>query len=96
MSLTKKGNIMTEQEFKQALDNLVLGALGDGMDVGAVLGGLAVVQRFTQVVYDMAIVKQITTNAAQQAQQMQVQEVVEQQKATPAKKTTKAKPKAVK
>ena len=82
---------MTEQEFKQALDNLVLGALNDNMDVGAVLGALAVVQRFTQVVYDMALVERINKNA----QQVQVQEVPEP-KTSPAKKTTKAKPKAVK
>ena len=52
MSLTKKGNIMTEQEFKQALDKVVLEGINK-LGPGVVLGGLAIVSRFTEVVYDM-------------------------------------------
>ena len=59
MSLTKKGNIMTEQEFKQALDKVVLEGISK-LGAGVVLGSLAVVTRFTEVVYDMQTVERLT------------------------------------
>lgn len=60
MNLTKKGNIMTEQEFKQALDKVVLEGISK-LGAGVVLGSLAVVTRFTEVVYDMQTVERLTT-----------------------------------
>jgi len=63
MSLTKKGNIMTEQEFKQALDKVVLDGINK-VGAGVVLGALAVVTRFTEVVYDMQTVGRLTQTEA--------------------------------
>ena len=59
MSLTKKGNIMTEQEFKQALDKVVLEGISK-VGAGVVLGSLAVVTRFTEVVYDVQTVNRLS------------------------------------
>ena len=68
MSLTKKGNIMTEQEFKQELDKVVLTGINT-VGAGVVLGALAVVTRFTEVVYDMnTVVKLQEATAAAAAQ----------------------------
>ena len=64
MSLTKKGNIMTEQEFKQALDKVVLEGINK-LGAGVVLGSLAVVTRFTEVVYDMQTVERLHQNAVE-------------------------------
>ena len=64
MSLTKKGNIMTEQEFKQALDKVVLEGINK-LGAGTVLGSLAVVTRFTEVVYDMQTVERLHQNAVE-------------------------------
>ncbi len=69
MSLTKKGNIMTEQEFKQALDKVVLEGINK-LGPGVVLGGLAIVSRFTEVVYDMNTVANLqaaTQKAAEES-----------------------------
>ena len=55
---------MTEEEFKKALDQVVLNGINQ-VDAGVVLGALAVVTRFTEVVYDMGLVKQLETNATQ-------------------------------
>ena len=65
MSLTKKGNIMTEQEFKQALDKVVLEGINK-LGAGTVLGSLAVVTRFTEVVYDMQTVERLHQNAVEE------------------------------
>lgn len=64
MSLTKKGNIMTEQEFKQALDKVVLEGINK-LGAGVVLGSLAVVTRFTEVVYDMQTVERLHQSAVE-------------------------------
>ena len=64
MNLTKKGNIMTEQEFKQALDKVVLEGISK-LGAGVVLGSLAVVTRFTEVVYDMQTVERLHQNAVE-------------------------------
>lgn len=64
MSLTKKGNIMTEQEFKQALDKVVLEGINK-LGAGTVLGSLAVVTRFTEVVYDMQTVERLHQNTVE-------------------------------
>ena len=56
---------MTEQEFKQALDKVIL----DGINqhgAGVVLGALAVVTRFTEVVYDMNTVARLQQNTEQE------------------------------
>lgn len=50
---------MTEQEFKQALDKVVLDGINK-VGAGVVLGALAVVTRFTEVVYDMQTVGRLT------------------------------------
>lgn len=60
---------MTEQEFKQALDKVVL----DGINqhgAGIVLGALAVVTRFTEVVYDMNTITRLQQNTQEQEQQV--------------------------
>jgi hypothetical protein len=64
LSIVKKGKKMTEEEFKKALDQVVLNGINQ-VDAGVVLGALAVVTRFTEVVYDMGLVKQLETNATQ-------------------------------
>jgi UDP-N-acetyl-D-mannosaminuronic acid transferase (WecB/TagA/CpsF family) len=64
LSIVKKGKKMTEEEFKKALDQVVLNGINQ-VGAGVVLGSLAVVTRFTEVVYDMDLVKQLETNATQ-------------------------------
>lgn len=64
MSLTKKGNFMTEQEFKQTLDKVVLEGINK-LGAGVVLGSLAVVTRFTEVVYDMQAVDRLHQSAVE-------------------------------
>jgi hypothetical protein len=64
LSIVKKGKKMTEEEFKKALDQVVLNGINQ-VGAGVVLGSLAVVTRFTEVVYDMGLVKQLETNATQ-------------------------------
>jgi hypothetical protein len=49
---------MTEEEFKKALDEVVLKGINQ-LSAGVVLGALAVVSRFTEVVYDMHVVAQL-------------------------------------
>ena len=64
LSIVKKGKKMTEEEFKKALDQVVLNGINQ-VGAGVVLGALAVVTRFTEVVYDMGLVKELETNATQ-------------------------------
>lgn len=49
---------MTEQEFKTALDQVVLNGINQ-VGAATVLGALAIVSRFTEVVYDMSIVSRL-------------------------------------
>jgi hypothetical protein len=49
---------MTEQEFKVALDEIVLKGINQ-LGAGVVLGSLAIVSRFTEVVYDMSTVARL-------------------------------------
>jgi hypothetical protein len=49
---------MTEQEFKQALDEVVLKGINT-VGAATVLGALAIVNRFTEVVYDMSVVSRL-------------------------------------
>lgn len=56
---------MTEQEFKQALDQVVLEGINK-LGAGVVLGSLAIVSRFTEVVYDMNTVTRLQQNTEQQ------------------------------
>jgi hypothetical protein len=49
---------MTEQEFKQALDEVVLKGINT-VGAATVLGALAIVTRFTEVIYDMDIVARL-------------------------------------
>ncbi len=55
---------MTEQEFKQALDKVVLEGINN-VGVNIVLGTLAVVTRFTEVVYDMQTVERLGQSAVE-------------------------------
>ena len=58
---------MTEEDFKKALDQVVLGAINE-IGAAPVLGALAIVTRFTQVVYDTSVVARLQTNTEQNAQ----------------------------
>jgi hypothetical protein len=49
---------MTEQEFKQALDEVVLKGINT-VGAATVLGTLAIVTRFTEVIYDMDVVARL-------------------------------------
>jgi hypothetical protein len=53
---------LTEELFKKALDELVLRGLNE-LSAGTVLGTLAVVSRFTEVVYDMNVVAKLRPKA---------------------------------
>lgn len=53
---------MTEQEFKTALDKVVLDGIR-ALGAGTVLGTLAIVTRFTEVVYDMDTMSRLQTAA---------------------------------
>jgi hypothetical protein len=76
MNLITKGNFMTEQEFKQALDKVVLEGINQH-GAGVVLGALAVVSRFTEVVYDMSTVARLQQNSEAQAAPSSEQKVAE-------------------
>ncbi len=65
---------MTEQEFKTALDEVVLKGINE-LGASTVLGALAVVSRFTEVVYDMDVVARLQ---AMRESKAEVQEVEEQ------------------
>jgi hypothetical protein len=62
---------MTEQEFKTALDQVVLKGINE-LGASTVLGALAIVSRFTEVVYDMDVVERVQTMRESKAE---VQEV---------------------
>ena len=53
---------MTEQEFKQALDEVVLKGI-NAVGAATVLGTLAIVTRFTEVIYDMDIVARLQADS---------------------------------
>jgi hypothetical protein len=53
---------MTEQEFKQALDEVVLKGINT-VGAATVLGALAIVNRFTEVVYDMSVVSRLQASS---------------------------------
>ena len=53
---------MTEQEFKQALDEVVLKGI-NALGAATVLGTLAIVTRFTEVVYDMSVVSRLQADS---------------------------------
>lgn len=52
---------MTEQEFKKALDEIVLKGI-NVIGASTVLGALAIVTRFTEVIYDTEVVSRLQTN----------------------------------
>lgn len=56
---------MNEQEFKAALDQVVLNGINK-LGAGVVLGALAIVSRFTEVVYDMNTVARLQQNQEDQ------------------------------
>jgi len=49
---------MTEEEFKKALDEVVLKGINT-LGAATVLGTLAIVNRFTEVIYDMSVVSRL-------------------------------------
>ena len=53
---------MTEQEFKKALDEVVLTGIKE-VGSSTVLGALAIVTRFTEVIYDSEVISRLQTNA---------------------------------
>ena len=57
---------MTEEQFKKALDEVVLKGVND-LGAGTVLGALAIVTRFTEVIYDMNVVSQLQQTAVEKA-----------------------------
>lgn len=63
---------MNEQEFKKALDSVVLEGINK-LGPGVVLGALAIVSRFTEVIYDVNTMRNLQTNA-EQAQKEQTSE----------------------
>ena len=74
LSIVKKGKKMTEQEFKTALDEVVLKGINE-LGASTVLGALAIVTRFTEVLYDMDVVARLQ---AMRESKATVQEVEEQ------------------
>jgi predicted ATPase len=62
-----KGNNMTEQEFKSALDEIVLKGV-NSVGSSTVLGALAIVTRFTEIIYDMEIVSKIQSSSTEKGQ----------------------------
>lgn len=67
LSILKKGMKMNEEEFKKALDQVVLGAINE-IGPAPVLGALAIVTRFTQVVYDTSVVARLAQNPQKAAE----------------------------
>jgi hypothetical protein len=49
---------MTEEEFKKALDEVVLKGINT-LGAATVLGTLAIANRFTEVIYDMSVVSRL-------------------------------------
>lgn len=87
--LTKKGNIMskiTEQEFKQALDQLITAGL-NSLDVAVVYGQLSITKQFVEVVYDTNVVQYLERMRQQQAiaqeaaRQLEAQQAANDEKA---------------
>lgn len=60
---------MTEQEFKAALNQVVLNGINE-LGAGVVLGSLAIVTRFTEVVYDMNTVARLQQNKEEQKEKV--------------------------
>ena len=59
-------NKITEQEFKQALDQLVTAGL-NSLDVAVVYGQLSITKQFVEVVYDTNVVQYLDKMRQQQA-----------------------------
>jgi hypothetical protein len=69
---------MNEEEFKKALDELVLNAINQ-LGAGTVLGALSIVSRFTEVVYDMNVVSRLQAQNQKQPEAA-IEDVVEKDK----------------
>lgn len=74
LSIVKKGIKMTEQEFKTALDEVVLKGINE-LGASTVLGALAIVTRFTEVLYDMDVVARLQAMRESKAEVQEVEEV---------------------
>lgn len=65
---------MTEQEFKQQLDQVITNGLNT-LGVGVVYSSLATINRFVEVVYDASVIENINAQrAAHQAAQIKAAE----------------------
>jgi polyhydroxyalkanoate synthesis regulator phasin len=73
LSIVKKGKKMTEEEFKKALDEVVLKGINE-LGASTVLGALAVVSRFTEVVYDMDVVARLQAIRESKAEVQEVEQ----------------------
>lgn len=58
---------MTEQEFRQELDQVVTKGLNT-LDVGIVYGQLATIKQFVEVVYDLNVANHIQKMQAQRSE----------------------------
>jgi hypothetical protein len=73
LSIVKKGKKMTEEEFKTALDQVVLKGINE-LGASTVLGALAIVTRFTEVLYDMDVVARLQAMRESKAEVQQVEQ----------------------
>jgi hypothetical protein len=73
LSIVKKGKKMTEQEFKTALDEVVLKGINE-LGASTVLGALAIVTRFTEVLYDMDVVARLQAMRESKAEVQEVEQ----------------------
>lgn len=64
---------MTEQEFKTALDEVVLKGINE-LGASTVLGALAIVTRFTEVLYDMDVVARLQAMRESKAEVQEVEQ----------------------
>jgi hypothetical protein len=64
---------MTEQEFKTALDEVVLKGINE-LGASTVLGALAIVSRFTEVLYDMDVVARLQAMRESKAEVQEVEQ----------------------
>lgn len=81
-------NKITEQEFKQALDQLVTAGL-NSLDVAVVYGQLSITKQFVEVVYDTNVVNYLEQMKRQQAI---AQEAARQLEAQQAQQAAQGKP----
>lgn len=75
---------ITEQEFKQALDQLITAGL-NSLDVSVVYGQLSITKQFVEVVYDTNVVAYLEKMKQQQAIAQEAARQLQQQQAAQGK-----------